>query len=121
VSDELLFVYGTLMRASGHPMHAELARAGTFVGRAAIRGELVDLGAYPGLVLERAGEACGELWALHDANALAMLDAYEGIVDDDEAPDRYERVRAEVRLDDGSVYQAWVYAWRSVNADARRS
>lgn len=108
---ELLFVYGTLRSDSGHPMHEVLARGAVLVGRGRVEGAIVDLGEYPGLVLERAGTVDGELWRVRDASLWATLDAYEGIGPDAEVPESYERVRVAVALDDGTRVTAWTYAW----------
>jgi gamma-glutamylcyclotransferase (GGCT)/AIG2-like uncharacterized protein YtfP len=107
-----LFVYGTLRSDSGHAMHDVLAAGATLVGRGVVAGELVDLGEYPGLVLERAGEVAGEVWELREPALLARLDAYEGIGPDAEVAEAYERTHVRVRLDDGDTIDAWVYAWR---------
>jgi len=107
-----LFVYGTLRSDSGHAMHDALAEGAVLVGRGAVDGSIVDLGEYPGLVLERAGTTTGEVWELHDASLLARLDAYEGIGPAAEVQEPYERVRVDVRLADGRTVEAWAYAWR---------
>jgi gamma-glutamylcyclotransferase (GGCT)/AIG2-like uncharacterized protein YtfP len=107
-----LFVYGTLRAGSGHAMHDVLARGASLVGRGVVDGTVVDLGEYPGLVLDRAGTTAGELWELHDAALLARLDAYEGIGPAAEVQESYERVRVDVRLADGRTLDAWTYAWR---------
>jgi gamma-glutamylcyclotransferase (GGCT)/AIG2-like uncharacterized protein YtfP len=109
----LLFVYGTLRSDSGHPMHEVLARGAVLVGRGTVGGALVDLGEYPGLVLDRDGSTPGEVWRVRDATLWATLDAYEGIGPDAEVTESYERVRVHVRLDDGTDVEAWTYAWRS--------
>ena len=107
-----LFVYGTLRSDSGHPMHDVLAAGAVLVGRGVVEGDVVDLGEYPGLVLERAGTTAGEVWELHDETLLDRLDAYEGIGPDAEVQEAYERVRIDVRLADGRTLDAWTYAWR---------
>lgn len=107
----LLFVYGTLRSDSGHAMHDVLARGADLVGGGEVAGTIVDLGAYPGLVLG-SGSARGEVWALRDDALFARLDAYEGIGPDAEVAESYERVRVPVRLDDGRALEAWTYAWR---------
>ena len=107
-----LFVYGTLKTDSGHAMHEVLARGAVLVGRGVVEGMLVDLGEYPGLVLERVGATAGEIWELRDPELLARLDAYEGIGPDAEEPESYERVRVPVTLADGRTLEAWTYAWR---------
>ncbi len=112
MTDAFLFVYGTLRSDSGHAMHDVLAAGAELVGRGRVAGALVDLGEYPGLVLAREGSVRGEVWRVRDASLWATLDAYEGIGPDAEVAESYERVRVDVRLDDGPTAAAWTYAWR---------
>jgi gamma-glutamylcyclotransferase (GGCT)/AIG2-like uncharacterized protein YtfP len=73
-----LFVYGTLRR--GEERHPALARHGATGGEtAATAGTLLDLGPYPGLVVDdRKTSVAGELYAARDPDALfAELDAIE--------------------------------------------
>ena len=46
-----LFVYGTLMRGSDHPMVQLLSRGADFIGEARCQGRLYLVKHYPGLVL----------------------------------------------------------------------
>ncbi len=46
--DTLLFAYGTLMR--GLERHRFLAARTTLIGRGTVRGRLLSLGRYPGIV-----------------------------------------------------------------------
>ena len=50
---ELLFVYGTLMRGSRHPMARELEAHATYLDDASYRGRLYRISTYPGIVLVR--------------------------------------------------------------------
>jgi gamma-glutamylcyclotransferase (GGCT)/AIG2-like uncharacterized protein YtfP len=109
-----LFIYGTL-----HPSRAPAEIGPTVallkpLGPAILHGRLLDLGAYPGLVLPGPDEIPGELFALPDDRALrarawAALDAYEDFRP--EAPDSslFTRVLTRVTLPDGSAQTAWVY------------
>lgn len=109
-----LFVYGTLRRSVGHPMHAPLRDAARLVGQARVAGVLYRVSSYPGLVLDGgAGWVHGELYELRDLAVLAQLDAYEGAAPDDPEPREFERVRAVVQLEGGGERAAWiyVYAW----------
>jgi gamma-glutamylcyclotransferase (GGCT)/AIG2-like uncharacterized protein YtfP len=113
MSEQYLFVYGTLMAATRHPMAMRLARESRLVGNGTIRGRLYDLGAYPALVEtgEGDGEVHGEVRALNSpAASLPWLDAYEGIVPGRDSD--YERVERRVRLEDGRALTAWVYLYR---------
>ena len=57
-----LFVYGTLRRASGHPMSRALAHNARQVGPGAIRGRMYYPGPYPAVIEDdRAGWISGEV------------------------------------------------------------
>lgn len=96
----VVFVYGTLRRGEGN--HGLLATA-EFLGKARTAPDflLFDLGAYPAVVVQPAGQGTaivGELYAV-DGPTLAQLDALE------EHPDYY--VRREIVLE--GVVRAWIY------------
>jgi gamma-glutamylcyclotransferase (GGCT)/AIG2-like uncharacterized protein YtfP len=97
----LLFTYGTLMR--GYGLHAVLAPGARGVGEGTVRGRLLDLGRYPGLV-DGTGRVRGEVYRLDDPELLAMLDREEGY--------NFVRRRAIVTLADGRGVRAWVYRYR---------
>lgn len=112
----VLFVYGTLRRSAGHPMHALLRETASPLGPARVRGVLVRVASYPGLVLDgRAGWVQGELYRLRDPAVLEPLDAYEGAGPLDPEPREYRRVRARVQRQGGRVdereQEAWVYEY----------
>jgi gamma-glutamylcyclotransferase (GGCT)/AIG2-like uncharacterized protein YtfP len=100
-SSVLLFTYGTLMR--GYGLHRVMARGTTLLGPGSVRGGLLDLGRYPGLV-EGAGRVKGELYRLDDPELLPILDREEGY--------NFERRRAVVTLDGGRRARAWIYRYR---------
>jgi gamma-glutamylcyclotransferase (GGCT)/AIG2-like uncharacterized protein YtfP len=87
----------------GYALHRLLAGAATFVGDARVRGTLLDLRGYPGLV-DGEGWVSGELYRLHDRELLPTLDRAEGY--------NFERGRAGVSLTDGRRSRAWVYRYR---------
>jgi len=100
-----LFVYGTLRRAAGHPMHRSLCAVASFVGDARVRGRLYQIAWYPGLVLDdAAGWVVGELYRLRSTEGLVHLDAYEG--------DEYRRIERSVGLSAGGEHRAWLYEFR---------
>lgn len=115
--DECLFVYGTLApgRENAHVL-ADLRGSWTL---ASVRGTLLPDGwgaalGYPGLVPDAAGgEVRGLLYRSADLPAhWERLDEFEG--------EGYQRVAIEVRLEDGSTRQAWVYVLTSVPPDLIR-
>ena len=115
---EYLFVYGTLQRAAGYPMHRVLARHGRRVGPASCQGTLYRIGWFPGLVPggDAARRVYGELYALENpAPCLALLDRYEDTAGEGE----FERQRHAVRCG-GRHYPAWVYVYRRPARDYPR-
>jgi gamma-glutamylcyclotransferase (GGCT)/AIG2-like uncharacterized protein YtfP len=108
----LLFVYGTLMRASGHPMARRLGCQSLYLGPGRISAKLYNVGSYPGAI--RSGDGAGWVHGdavklLRPAATLAWLDAYEGCGAGAPEPWPYERVVAPVVLFRGEVRNAWVY------------
>ena len=100
-SNALLFAYGTLMR--GYALHGVLARGATFVDEGSVRGRLLDLGRYPGLV-EGPGRVRGEVYRLHDPELLPVLDREEGY--------NFVRCRGVVTLAGGRRAHGWLYRYR---------
>ena len=100
-SNPLLFAYGTLMR--GYPLHGVLAGGATLVTTGHVRGRLLDLGGYPGLVTG-AGRVSGEVYRLDDPQLLPVLDRKEGY--------NFVRCRGIVTLAGGRRARAWVYRYR---------
>ena len=104
----LLFTYGTLMR--GYPLHGVMARGVTAMGEGSVRGSLLDLGRYPGLIDGR-GRVRGEIYRLDDSELLPILDREEGY--------NFERRRAIVTLTGGRRAWAWLYRYRGPRERAR--
>lgn len=105
--EPLLAVYGTLREgeATLEPVGGRAALK--LRGSCVLRGQLVDLGEYPGLI-DGEGRIAGDLFTVTDAAAWAELDAYEEFFPDDPAASEYDRVYVrlvEPRLD------AWVYRY----------
>jgi gamma-glutamylcyclotransferase (GGCT)/AIG2-like uncharacterized protein YtfP len=86
----------------GYERYPLLARSATFRGLGAVRGRLVDLGRYPGLI-EGRGRVRGEIYRL-DPELLAVLDREEGY--------NFQRRRTTVTLTRGRRARAWVYRYR---------
>jgi gamma-glutamylcyclotransferase (GGCT)/AIG2-like uncharacterized protein YtfP len=119
-------VYGTLMRSVAEQItnqelreEARAARTplGAYLGSCRIKGRLVDLGEYPGLVPDDSGTVAGELYELPFGKsgealdqfraAIREIDRYEEI--DVEYPDRSEYTRRFVKLASPADAAAWVY------------
>ncbi len=110
---DLLFVYGTLHPDRAPAEIAAVARTLTLVGPATIRGTLLDLGAYPGVLLDSEDEVRGNIFALPDpADATwQRLDAYEDFRPGDPAASLFLRRQTVATLADGSELVCGVYVY----------
>ena len=93
----------------GYGLHGVLARGATYLSDGHVRGALLDLGRYPGLVDGR-GRVKGEVYRLEDPELLVTLDREEGY--------NFERARARVTLGDGRRALGWIYRYRGPRARA---
>jgi gamma-glutamylcyclotransferase (GGCT)/AIG2-like uncharacterized protein YtfP len=107
-----LFVYGTLRR--GEERHPALARHGAVGGeKAATAGTLLDLGPYPGLIVDgQNASIAGELYVAPDPDALfAELDAIETFRGFGVPGSLYRRAIVRVRRADHGSTLAWTYVY----------
>lgn len=79
-----------------------------------MQGRLYDLGKYPAAVpSDDNGQIVGELYAIKNPDefdwAIAQLDDYEGIDNEDGEAPLYRRELATIALDSGEMAEAWVY------------
>jgi gamma-glutamylcyclotransferase (GGCT)/AIG2-like uncharacterized protein YtfP len=111
----LLFVYGTLRRDSHHPMSRLLALHADYLGAGQLNGRLYRLGRYPGAVISQhpSDWVRGDIYAMKVPQALlARMDRYEGLDIGRRRLGEYQRAIVAIRLDDGSIRQAWVYLYK---------
>jgi gamma-glutamylcyclotransferase (GGCT)/AIG2-like uncharacterized protein YtfP len=111
---EPLFIYGTL-----HPDRAPAEIAPTVallrpLGPATLRGRLLQLGAYPGLLLPGDEIIRGELFALPDDRELRArtwreLDAYEDFRPASPETSLFTRVLTRITMANEETCLAWVY------------
>ena len=100
MSQHLVFVYGTLRRGGSRAM-STLFPSSKFIADAKVSGNLYDLGAYPGLIL-------------NDSNSMVVGEVYEvdneilNELDDIEASSYYSRKQIEISLGD-HLMACWVY------------
>ena len=100
MSRHLVFVYGSLRRGNAGAMSVRFPDA-TFVAEGRVRGSLYDLGAYPGLVLDRAATVVtGEVYEVND-DTLHRLDEFELTSD-------YSRKQVEVEHASERI-DCWIY------------
>jgi gamma-glutamylcyclotransferase (GGCT)/AIG2-like uncharacterized protein YtfP len=120
---DILFVYGTLMRASGHPMSLRLASQSVLIGPGRICARLYRIGSYPGAVASdnaRDSVHGDVVKLLAPAASLHWLDSYERC--DERAAElaAYERVISPVTFPGGGASDGWVYVYRLPVHRARR-
>ena len=112
-SPRTLFVYGTLRRDPAHELYHLLARHGHFIGDAKVRGQLFDLGAYPGMTVDDNNNdyVSGELYEITSSwsQIIARLDEYEGCTAEDPEPHEYRREVVKALRPSGEVITAWAY------------
>ncbi len=101
VQNQLLFVYGTLMRNG----RAEYRLSGSqYIGKAILKDyAMYDLGAFPGIVAKKGEWVEGELYFIRDSD-FAGLDSYEG------EGDLYQREIVTVESSFGPQ-QSWAYVY----------
>ena len=106
---EHVFVYGTLRQGHGRENLMITGRKKPSI-KGKIRGDLVDLGEYPGLK-DGDGEVVGELHSYDDVTSvLNRLDQIEGFYRHNSQKNLFERILCDVETTNGSV-QAWTYRW----------
>jgi gamma-glutamylcyclotransferase (GGCT)/AIG2-like uncharacterized protein YtfP len=113
-TSQRLFVYGTLMRGPGHPMHKVVANAAEYLGEGWLVGRLYRVHHYPGAVVsdDPDDKVHGEIYALdRPAETLAALDDYEGCGPGAPQPVEFARSLQRVYRGDGLVVEAWVYLY----------
>ena len=112
-----LFAYGTLRQGGSAP--AEIAAAVATLrplGKGVARGQLYDLGAYPGAVFAGdtlgATDIDGEVYEVPDASTWQQLDAYEGFEPGDLASSLFVRRQIDVRMaEGGGDAVCWAYEY----------
>ena len=87
----------------GYGLHRLLAPGAKLLGAGSVRGALLDLGDFPGLI-GGAGRVVGEVYRLDSPELLAVLDRAEGY--------NFDRRRATVTLATGRRARAWIYRYR---------
>ncbi len=99
--------YGTLRRDGSAAARLGLSDALTWIGPCRIPGRLYRVTWYPALV-QGEGSVVGDLFAVEDEAAVAVLDRFEGY--DPAQPAESLYVRRPVELVDPGT-SAWAYVW----------
>ena len=104
---DYLFVYGTLLKHFDYEVLQPLQKFLQFKGNGSLKGELYNLGDYPGYI-EKAGalhNVKGEVYLITNPEKVFItLDEYEG--------KEYSRKRKLVRLNANKNIRCWVYVYR---------
>lgn len=105
-------MYGSLMAGVQSRVAQTLHQQASLVGRGSIRGDLYDLGQYPGLVLnQQADYTLGHVFKLNKGpELLAFLDDYEGIIPGHPDQSEYYRATAPVLVNEEEL-TCWMYLY----------
>ena len=79
MTPDLVFFYGSLMRAFARTRSLRVERDLAFVGAGWVAGALYEVGIYPALVPDHSARVVGEVHQMsHPGRVLQVLDEYEG-------------------------------------------
>lgn len=117
-----LFVYGTLMQSSGHPMHQKLIAGSEFVCHGWITAQLYQIRDYPGVIESDASDdkVYGEVYRLTEPGLLALLDDFETCSSAFPEPHEYRRKEIEVFVSAAKMLRAWAYIYNHPVDPAKR-
>jgi gamma-glutamylcyclotransferase (GGCT)/AIG2-like uncharacterized protein YtfP len=106
MSSEHLWVYGTLRHGCSNPHAQLLQRASRYIGPARVQARLYRVAWYPGIRLggDPGDWVIGDLFHILSPAVLEDLDQYEG-------SNEYQRVQADVVLENGDRVRCWVYEY----------
>lgn len=114
MSNEYLFVYGTLRRGHASPMRSLLETHAEYVSDAYFQGRMYRIDYYPGVVAScrQNDRVRGELLRLRQSKwLLERLDEYEACSPGYPYPTEFVRSRELFRLVSGQRLQAWIYLY----------
>ncbi len=114
MTNEFIFVYGTLRKETATDMSRLLARHCEYISAGHMRGKLYEVNGYPGAVESGNGndKICGELHKIGDSGlVLPLLDEYEECTDRYPEPHEYVRKKLTVSLPGAGSIAAWVYVF----------
>ena len=107
-----LFVYGTLMSASLHPMAQQLRQHAKLMGAARWPGKLFLVNHYPGAIESDSPNdlVFGEVFELTNPVVLDELDRYEECSSEFPEPHEYKRAIKTVFVDNQAI-PCWIYIY----------
>ncbi|MBS1530387.1 MAG: gamma-glutamylcyclotransferase [Bacteroidetes bacterium] len=108
--NDKLFVYGTLLDED-NTYGIYVRDNSRFYANARVKGKLYHLGEYPGTILGGSDYVYGIILQMDNpAEALKLIDIYEGFGDDQPQPNEFVRVLTEAKTDSGPV-ECWIYVY----------
>ncbi|OLE51361.1 MAG: hypothetical protein AUG51_22940 [Acidobacteria bacterium 13_1_20CM_3_53_8] len=109
-----IFIYGTLSPDKAPSEVASAVKRLRRVGSAYVRGNLYNLGEYPGAILKNSSsnKIKGEVYELpNDNETLAILDSYEEFNADNLASSLFVRSKTVATLSNGRQLECWIYVY----------
>jgi gamma-glutamylcyclotransferase (GGCT)/AIG2-like uncharacterized protein YtfP len=112
---EYLFVYGTLLKNSGHPMAEFISKNAKLLGKATLRGKLFLVDYYPGSIVSKNKNerVKGEVYGFESVeNFFHKLDEYEEF--DPQNPEKSEFIRKKVDVEllkNHENLKVWTYLY----------
>ena len=108
-----LFVYGSLRKGFHSPVYEYISRYFHFIGEGKVKGQLFDLGSYPGAVPVKSDSfIMGELYQIKNESefswAIAQLDDYEGLDAEAGEESLYRRELADIFINN-EIVASWIY------------
>jgi gamma-glutamylcyclotransferase (GGCT)/AIG2-like uncharacterized protein YtfP len=123
MTDDYLFVYGTLRQESGKKISRVLACYADFIATATYQGKLYQINDYPGAVPSaNANDVVhGEVYKLSCSDIiLAQLDDYEECSHSFPEPTEYNRCQQTIKLETSEMISAWMYLFNRPIAGLQR-
>ena len=119
MSNDYLFVYGTLRAGYDLDLKRKIKQNLKYMGKGKIEARLFDLGEYPGAVKTKKGdEVIGDIFQINDPDkVLKILDRYEGFNKNKIENSEFVRSKNQVKINGKSI-DAWVY-WYNLQPDKK--
>jgi gamma-glutamylcyclotransferase (GGCT)/AIG2-like uncharacterized protein YtfP len=114
MSNEFIFVYGTLRKETATSMYHVLARYCEYFSDGLMQGKLYEVDGYPGAIeSDNPNDVVqGEIYRIiYREKVLSKLDEYEECTDSFPQPHEYVRRKLLISLSGGGSISAWVYVF----------
>ncbi len=112
MTENKLFLYGTLRRAFNKPMFRFIENYSSYLGEATVQGRLYHILTYPGVLPsdQKGDRVLGEVYQLHQpGKVFEKLDPYEYCGPNDPEPHEYRRALTTAKLKNGAEIETWIY------------